>query len=105
MIHPVFVLALILCAGWFFAAAAMAKRGLGARIGYALLGIVVFALTTEVLHQILKRQDFFRRALRAGPDIGPITTYIVLPSLLVVFLSGLWLKKLLSRPAPPKQEP
>jgi hypothetical protein len=100
--HPVFIVVLIACAGWFFAVTAMAGRGIGARIGFAILGVVEFAIVSEVLTQILKNQDFFRRALRAGPDIGPIVTYIVLPSVVVVFLSGLWLKKVLSRP--PSQE-
>jgi len=96
--HPVFIIVLVACAGWFFAVTAMAGRGIGARIGYAVLGVVEFAIVSEVLTQILKHQDFFRRALRSGPDIGPIVMYIVLPSVLVVFLSGLWLKKALIRP-------
>ena len=102
--HPVFIVVLIACAVWFFAATAMAGRGMGARIGFAVLGVVEFAIVSEVLSQILKNQDFFRRALRSGPDIGPIVTYIVLPSVVVVFLSGLWLKSALSRPSEQQQK-
>lgn len=100
--HPVFIIAIIACAGWFFAVAAMAGRSIGLRIGCAVLGVVVFVVATGVLEQIMRNQQFFRRALRSGPDIVAIAMYIVLPALLIVFLSGLLLKWALGRPAQSK---
>lgn len=95
--HPVFVIFVIGSAVWFFAVAAMARKSVGAQIGFAILGVVVFLVVSIVLGQVMESQDFFRQALRSGPDIGPITKYIVLPSAILVFLFGLWLKKILSR--------
>lgn len=90
--HPIFVVVLTACAGWFFAVAAMAGKGLGIRIGFAALGVAVFFLTFGVTEHIMKDQPFFHRALRSGPDIVPIMTYIVVPTLGVCFLAGLLLK-------------
>lgn len=92
--HPVFIFAVILSAVWFFVVGAMAQKGVGARVGLAVLGVLVFMVVAVVLGQVMENQDFFRDALRAGPDIGPITKFIVLPSVLVVFLSGLGLRKI-----------
>ena len=96
--HPVFIASLLGSAVWFFAVTAMARRGVGAQVGFAVLGVVEFLVVSVVLGQVMKNQDFFRQALRSGPDIGPITTYIVLPTAIIVFLSGLWLRKILQRP-------
>ena len=102
--HPIFVVILIACAGWFFLVGSMAKRGIGSRIGLSLLGIVEFVIVSGVLEQIVKKQDFFLRAIRSGPDMGPIMTYIVLPTVGVVFLSGLYLKSVLTRRSHAKSE-
>jgi hypothetical protein len=96
--HPVFIIFVIASAVWFFAVAAMARKGVGAQLAFAFLGIVVFLVLTVVLGQVMESQDFFRRAIRSGPDIGPITKFIVLPSAILVFLFGLLLKRILGRP-------
>ncbi len=96
--HPIFIIIFIACAAWFFSVAAMARKGIGARIGLAIMGVVEFVIVTAVLERMVKNQEFFREALRSGPDIGPIMIYIVLPSVVVVFLSGLLLKRVLSCP-------
>lgn len=98
--HPIFIFAFIASATWFLAVAAMAGRGVGARVGLAVLGIVEFGVVTAILTKIMESQGFFRQAVRSGPDIGPITLYIVAPTVVIVFLTGLGLKKALSRPTP-----
>ncbi len=103
--HPLFVMFLIACAIWFFACAAMAGKGVIARCGFGVLGVLEFLVMFAVLEQVMKRQNFFLDALRSGPDMGPILTYIVLPSMIVVFLSGLLLKRNLARPPSAKDKP
>ncbi len=102
--HPIFILTIIGCAGWFFAMAAMAGKGIGARVGYAILGAAEFMVIAGVLEQAVKNQRFFRKALGSGPDMVPILLYIVLPAVVVVFLSGLWLRRILGRSAQPKDK-
>jgi len=97
--HPLFLLMFVLCGAWFFARAAMAGKGSGARIGFGLLGIVEFVVLMMILHVLVSGQDFFVRALRSGPDIGPIFLYMMLPAIVIVFLTGLVLKPRSSRPA------
>jgi uncharacterized membrane protein YedE/YeeE len=98
--HPLILLVLIGCAVWFFSVATMAGRGTGVRIVLTVLGIVEFVLVAAVFEAAVRNQHFFRQALRSGPDIGPIMTYIMLPTAVVVFLTGLVLRKVLRRPQP-----
>ncbi|HNS21447.1 MAG TPA: hypothetical protein PKH24_13170 [Sedimentisphaerales bacterium] len=102
--HPLFLAILIACAFWFFWVVVMAGRGVGVAIGFAFVGAAEFFIVFIVLGQVMKNQDFFLRAIRSGPDLGPILTYIAIPSVGVVFVSGLWLKKILSRPSQPTRE-
>ncbi len=95
--HPIFIFIMIACAGWFFGCAGMAGRGIGVRIGSAVLGVVVFLVVFAALEQIIKIQLFFLQALFPRPDVVPIMMYITLSTLIVVFLSGFWLKKILTR--------
>jgi hypothetical protein len=97
--HPLFWLFFILSGGWFFARAAMAGKKTSAQVGLGVAGIVEFVVLMMIFHVLLSGQDFFVRALRAGSDMGPIFIYMVLPSLIIVFLTGLLLKRRPSQPA------
>ncbi len=102
--HPYFFLVFMACAAWFYWCASAAGKPLGARIGFAVVGMLEFVAVAFLVERIVRDQDFFVRALRSGPDIGPIVAYIVLPTLAVVFLTGLWLRKRPARPAPRDSE-
>ena len=103
--HPLMLTIMIACGGWFFACAVMAGKGMGARFGIAFLGVVEFLIVFAIFEQIMKHQDFFLRALRSGPDIGPILIYVVFPTGVVVFLSGLWIKSAHSNSSRTDREP
>ena len=102
--HPQFIKMALACAGWLYLCGAITKRGIGARIGLALVGVIEFFVVFGILEQVMKKQGFFLRALSLGPDIEPIMTYVMWPAVFVVLLSGLWLIKRLRRPTQPDRE-
>jgi hypothetical protein len=108
--HPYFIMLSILCGAWFFSCVAMARRSFGAQVGFGFLGAVGFFIVAGVIGQFMKGQDFFLRALGKWSDIRAIMTYEALPAVAVIFVSGLLLKRILSRRAssqvpPPRVAP
>ncbi len=95
--HPVFIVLLVLSAVWFFICGLMAKKGIGVKLGLAIAGVIeFFVLHSVILTPIMKTQSFFLRAIRSGPDIEAILLYISLPTSVLVFQSGLLIKRVLS---------
>ena len=96
-----FGIMLMICGVWFYICAAKAKRSSGARWLSAFVGGVEFSVLLLIVRRIVEKTDFFYRALMNLGDFPAIMTYIVLPCLIVVFISGLLLRRRLVRSASP----
>jgi hypothetical protein len=100
MVFVPFLILVVVCGGWFYVCAAQANRGSGARWLSALAGGVEFTALVLVFRPVVENTRFFYRALSDLGDFSAIMTYIVLPCLIAVFISGLWLRRWLARSAP-----
>lgn len=100
MVFIPFLVLLAACGGWFYVCAAQANRSVKVRWLSAVAGAVEFTVLLLVVRPMIEKTQFFYRAMADVGDFQAIMTYIVLPCLIAVFLSGLKLRGWLARSAP-----
>lgn len=101
MVFIPFFIMMAACGAWFYVCAAKANRGSGARWLSAVAGAAEFTVLLVVFRPVVENTRFFSRALYDLGDFSAIMTYIVLPCLIAVFVSGLMLRRWLARSAQP----
>jgi hypothetical protein len=87
--HPIFIILVIASVCWFFIIGTITKQSILIRVCLSFIAFLEFFIIFGALGAFLIKQDFFIRALRSGPDIGPIIKYQIIPTVVIVFLTSL----------------